>query len=258
MCPLTGNGSLLQSFVNSFAREPALSICLSNVREVSLSKTSKLVAFYCNYNPQNFEPRLFTEHAISYPEPIKGAVAKRQTEFLAGRFLAKKCLSKLRCYDFDVAIGRSRNPLWPKGLTGTITHDNGLAICVIGHLSEFSGIGLDVETILAEQDAILIQKTIMNKDEIQLLKNSSLELEIIVSLVFSVKESIFKALFPSIGYYFDFDAVAVENIDLKQRKLMCRVTKRLSDTISNGMRISVDFEIHNYRVISFVRLGCDY
>src|ERR1700692_4432176 len=60
----------------------------------------------------------------------RGAVQKRAEEFAAGRACAHRLLAEFGIVDFPVKVAADRQPLWPEGLVGSITHTSGF--CEIG------------------------------------------------------------------------------------------------------------------------------
>ena len=54
-----------------------------------------------------------------------GMSGARKLEFNMGRAYARSALSKLGVHDADLPMGGDRAPVWPEGLTGSITHAAG-------------------------------------------------------------------------------------------------------------------------------------
>ena len=79
-------------------------------------------------------------------EIVKKAVPKRAHEFSAGRMCARKCLSCFGIENFQILKGAFGKPLWPEGITGSITHHSGKAFAAVMPLKQ-GYIGIDfVET----------------------------------------------------------------------------------------------------------------
>ena len=135
-------------------------------------------------------------------EAIKTAIPKRKNEFAAGRRAARRCLKTHGLENAEVPAARTRAPIWPKGFIGSITHDNGLAVAAVALQSnvDFVGIDLAEATPFPEnlRDAVL-----RSDDEAAL---GGLE----ARAVFSAKEALFKALFPSVEQFVGFDATDVK------------------------------------------------
>ena len=78
---------------------------------------------------------------------VVNAVPKRRQEFATGRRYAHRALKIL-----DVPLGallasRDRSPLWPPGVTGSITHTDRYCAVAIARTTEVAAIGIDVEDV---------------------------------------------------------------------------------------------------------------
>src|SRR6202022_3165764 len=56
---------------------------------------------------------------------IVNAVEARRREFITARRCAREALAKLGYAPVPIRAGRKREPLWPAGLVGSITHTTG-------------------------------------------------------------------------------------------------------------------------------------
>ena len=91
-----------------------------------------------------FDPTTFTDADPLAPHhaQLANAGRKRKADHLAGRIAAAHALP-----DHTVpAIGPSGEPLWPQGISGSITHSGTQAIAVVTQYPAL--IGIDCETIL--------------------------------------------------------------------------------------------------------------
>lgn len=157
-----------------------------------------------------FRPACFAEQGIPLPTELQNAVAKRQGEFLAARLAARLALHPYGLGDETVAIGQNREPRWPAGIEGSISHSQllgqGMALCAVR--PGRAGLGLDLEAWLSEEQARQLWSGIVDKEEWEGLVSGAaaadLSLAEGLTLVFSAKESLFKALYPRVGRYFDF------------------------------------------------------
>src|SRR5690606_3948746 len=80
------------------------------------------------FDPQRWTAEDFTLSGIP---PARG-LAKRQSEFLAGRLCAREALACLTQQRSIPAVGEDGAPQWPAGVVGSITHGAGLALAVVG------------------------------------------------------------------------------------------------------------------------------
>lgn len=132
-------------------------------------------------------------------------VAKRQTEYLAGRLCAREALRRVTGTAAVPAVGADRAPQWPAEVSGSITHGSGWAAAMVAHASAWRGLGLDVERRLAPARAERLAGEILTPGELQQLQGLTPEQQAWrISLSFSFKESLFKALYPLVLQRFYF------------------------------------------------------
>lgn len=123
---------------------------------------------------------------------VAKAAPKRRREFALGRACARSALEKLGYR--DVVIGRGANgaPLWPQGLTGSITHTRDYAAAVVGEKRCFSGIGVDAERVGGvTQDLWLRLFDDAERDHLMGLDEA--DRGPVATLIFSAKEACYKA-----------------------------------------------------------------
>jgi len=102
-----------------------------------------------------FDPTTFTDTDLlwlPHHAELSNAGRKRKAEHLAGRIAAAHALP-----DRTVpGIGPSGEPLWPEGVSGSITHSVTQAMAVVVRHPD-ALVGIDCEAILAEREAREIQ-----------------------------------------------------------------------------------------------------
>lgn len=126
---------------------------------------------------------------ITLPDDLISAVPKRRSEFLAGRICAGLAL---RAAGQPIYVGRDgRKPIWPSGIAGSISHTHGRAMAAVS--LTHSAIGLDCETIMADALAQKLQAELISPIEAD-LRPPSLPFATFLTLVFSGKEAVYKAL----------------------------------------------------------------
>jgi 4'-phosphopantetheinyl transferase EntD len=136
---------------------------------------------------------------------IEGAVEKRKKEFRAGRHSAHSALSQLQAPWHPLLRGEKRQPLWPSGFLGSITHCRGSCVAVCAKSEDLAGVGIDVEPL--EPLPKGVDRYIHTaKDDETISANSALP----ERLIFSAKESIYKCYFPLIEQFMEFQSVSLE------------------------------------------------
>jgi 4'-phosphopantetheinyl transferase EntD len=132
---------------------------------------------------------------------IEGAVEKRQQEFLTGRECARGALARLGHAEALIPIGTRREPLWPMGVVGSITHCDGYCAAAAGENRKLHSIGIDAELDRPLPEGVL--RLVATQPELEMIARSDLNLNA-DALLFSMKESVFKACYPLTGRRLDF------------------------------------------------------
>ncbi len=127
---------------------------------------------------------------------------RRAAQHKAGRIAAAKVGARLSGKPCNVARGMDGAPIWPNGLRGSISHCNGRSVAIAGHAGNWCGLGIDIEQHLSVEVAKDIAPVALTPYERAHFKGDPLW----IALIFSAKESLFKALSPLIDKRFDFDA----------------------------------------------------
>jgi enterobactin synthetase component D len=199
-----------------------------------------LTACLCRFSVARFEDGLFARHGIQPAPSISGAVKKRRAEFLAGRLCAARALRRLGAPG-NVQIGADRSPIWPRGITGSITHCGQTAMAVALKIDNVHGVGIDIERRAACREASLDARHFANDTERGVLERAGIAREDHAVLAFSLKESFFKAAYPQVGRYFGFSAVSIVNIDRGRRRLTLVVAQNLSERLTRGRRVACEY-----------------
>ena len=168
----------------------------------------------CRFRPEQLLDDAFQLARVPEPETLRDAIDKRRCEYLAGRVCATTAGQALTGENLIPALGEDRAPLWPAPLVGAITHSHGRAAALVGHHDQWRGLGLDYEAWLAPRRALRLAGEILTGEERQALQGlDEAEQARRITLAFSVKESLFKALYPLTGRRFYFQDAALEGED---------------------------------------------
>lgn len=211
-------------------------------------------AYECEIECDGFDSNLFTTHGIDCPESIQNAVSTRQAEFFAGRLAAQKALQHLGFVNYSIALREDRTPGWPPGVVGSISHKKHYAVaCVRSSCRDGDGLGIDIEDTLSEKTAERLADYILNEDEKLCLEHGySCDPAHCITVAFSAKESLFKALYPSVRSYFDF--LDVHIVGVSSHTLTLRLMHALSSQRAKGDLFMV--QIYPYRggILTYVDL----
>lgn len=183
------------------------------------------------FDIEKFSTEAFATSDIACPPSVARSVSKRQAEFYFGRLAARQALKALGVQALDVGIGASRQPLWPVGVIGSISHTRTDAAAVALRLGECSGVGIDLEPVAGPDACAALSATVVDKEELRYLETlaDAWPISILLTAAFSAKESLFKAAFGVVGRYFDFSAARVCVVDPEQGIIRLRLTETLCD-----------------------------
>jgi len=207
-----------------------------------------------HFNPAQLAADDFQRCAIEPPASIQRSVAKRQAEFLAGRLCARAALQRLEGLDCTPPIGEDRAPVWPAHICGSITHSTGRAAAIVARKDQWRGLGMDLENLLNPERARRLAGEILTAPEMQRMAASPSEhLALWVTLTFSVKESLFKALYPIVQQRFYFEhAEVLEWNEAGQVRL--RLLQDLSSEWRNGTQLDAQFALQDGQLLSLVSI----
>lgn len=181
---------------------------ITAVRTVPLFPCAEWIVYECQFDATYFRDSLYSQCGIECPESIQHSVRARRAEFFAGRYACRLALEPLGWGRWSVGVGALRAPLWPPGVVGSISHDSSSALACAGLRTEkVIGVGIDREPVIELDVALRIASSIAKPDELGLLDSRLWPFNKALTLIFSAKESFFKAAYPTLGRYLDFDAV---------------------------------------------------
>lgn len=147
---------------------------------------------------------------LPLPENLHSAVPKRQALYLAGRCCAREAFKQAGLAPPpEIATGPVGEPIWPPGWVGSISHSLTHVSAVVATIITCRGIGLDNETPMSEKTLKAVKDKISTANERMRQPNSLSEIDY-YTLLFSAKESLYKALYPTVQKFFDFQAAELQ------------------------------------------------
>ncbi|MCC4621562.1 4'-phosphopantetheinyl transferase superfamily protein [Xanthomonas cassavae CFBP 4642] len=202
-----------------------------------------------DFAADQFLPDAFARGGIACPPAIGRSVRKRQAEYFFGRLAARHALHQqglvIHPDTVQIASGDAREPVWPATAVGSISHTHRLAISAVAPADRWRGIGIDLEPLASPDAQKALQATVINASELALLQRlhdaGELALDALLTLVFSAKESLFKASFPAVGRYFDFSAAQLTGVDVAAGCLQLRLGESLCQSLPAGHLCHVGF-----------------
>jgi 4'-phosphopantetheinyl transferase EntD len=128
-----------------------------------------------------------------------GATEIRRCEFAAGRAAAAQALSAFGVAD-PVPAGPDRAPIWPTGLSGSITHTREVALAIV---VQGGTVGIDLEPEGAATPDLWPE--ILLPEELPLAEATPA----LATAIFCAKEAVYKAQYPTTRLLFGFDRLAI-------------------------------------------------
>lgn len=154
---------------------------------------------------ETFEDRLGESVFPGEEDLIANAVESRRREFITARRCAREALAKLGYPPAPIRSGPKREPQWPSGVVGSITHTSGLRAAAVALQSAVASIGVDAEQNCPLADGI--EEKITVADEVEMLAALACAFPATHwnRILFSAKESIYKAWYPLTGRWLGFE-----------------------------------------------------
>ena len=96
---------------------------------------------------------IFTTHKQELPNhkltlpPNHQFSPKRLSDFSTGRYCAMKALEQIGIQNVIIPIGKDREPIWPEGIVGSISHCESLTGAIVSRKADHISLGLDIEEI---------------------------------------------------------------------------------------------------------------
>lgn len=137
---------------------------------------------------------------------VSAAVEVRKIEFHAGRAAAHAAMAALGIAPRPVPMADDRAPIWPEGITGSISHSKTACVAAVGTTSEWAGIGVDLEEA-TPLDPLMVAEICTKAERQWLGQQPAQERGLMAKLIFSAKEATYKAQYPVTGRLFGFEGV---------------------------------------------------
>jgi 4'-phosphopantetheinyl transferase EntD len=161
---------------------------------------------------------------------VERAVPKRRREFAAARNCARRALLLLGERPGPILTGPNREPLWPSGVIGSITHCHDYCAAAVAYREEIVSLGIDAERNVAL--ARELYDSICTPQELRAFRHSGVTAELLGAdpgtLVFSAKESLYKAWYPITGAWLGFEN-AIIDLNIRFRRFSVRLSLGNSD-----------------------------
>ncbi|MFJ9453980.1 4'-phosphopantetheinyl transferase [Kitasatospora sp. NPDC101447] len=152
------------------------------------------------------EARLEPEEAAA----VANAVDKRRREFTTVRHCARTALARLGVPYRPLVPGLRGAPSWPDGVIGSLTHCDGFRAAAVARAGALASVGIDAEPALPLPEGVL--------DVVALPVEQKRLADLAATdpgtpwerLLFSAKESVYKAWFPLTGLFLEFSEAELD------------------------------------------------
>jgi len=184
-------------------------------------------------------------------EYIARAVPKRVQEFAAGRACARLAMASLGVADFALRVAADRQPVWPTGIVGSISHTSGLCLAVVAEQTRVAALGIDCE-VVGHVNAD-IWETICTAAELAWLASLPAPLQAAaVALLFSAKEAVYKCQYPLTGEWLDFHDLEAQpdGVGGARGTLTLAATRALKFQDYPKAHLKVEYLLHDGYIIT--------
>ncbi len=189
---------------------------------------------------------------------VGSAVAKRASEFAAGRLCARRALGQFGTNDHPLAVDADRRPQWPSGLIGSITHTQGFSAAAVAERSRFRGIGIDVESV-GRVTRDVWGEVMLPEEQRWLEQMEQREQAQIAALMFSAKEAFYKCQYELTSQWLDFQDVTLDvvgwNLGLGSFAVHPRKTARIGEACKG--RLYGRFAFRRGLVLTGIAISAD-
>jgi len=148
------------------------------------------------------------EALLPEEEPLVArAVAKRRAEFTTVRTCARQALARLGLPPVPVLSGEKREPLWPPGVVGSLTHCAGYGAAAVAWATDVATVGIDAEPHAELPEGVLPRVSLpVERSQLRRLP-AGVHWD---RLLFSAKESVYKAWYPLARCWLGFEDARLE------------------------------------------------
>ncbi|QES52809.1 4'-phosphopantetheinyl transferase [Streptomyces venezuelae] len=135
---------------------------------------------------------------------LLSSASRRRGEFGNGRYCAHRALERLGTPAGSIPVGERGAPSWPRSVVGSITHCRGYTAAAVARRGEIAALGIDAEPHLP-LDAEVLEFVAGPEERAHVAELLAGRPEVRWDrLLFSAKESVYKAWFPATGRFLGF------------------------------------------------------
>lgn len=141
-------------------------------------------------------------------EAALGDVAERRRhDFTLGRSCAREALRRMGRGQAPILVDERRSPLWPHGVTGSITHCDGYAAAAVAACATAASVGIDAERHRPLPPRVRSSIMLPSEQAAAARSGRGVAWD---AVVFSAKEAVYKAWFPIARRWLGFEDAEIE------------------------------------------------
>jgi 4'-phosphopantetheinyl transferase EntD len=135
-----------------------------------------------------------------------GATPQRRAEFAAGRAAARLAIQALGHDACVIPMGDDRAPVWPPGLTGSISHTRTACLAAVATTPGVVALGIDLEPECAV-DSTLWDEVLLPAEKAFVCASTAPAR--MATLIFCAKEAVYKAQYTLTRQLFGFERLLI-------------------------------------------------
>ena len=205
-----------------------------------------------DYDLVHFDERLFAGLAMPAPRHLSKAVMKRRAEYLASRVVVRHALGCLGAGSWILMNDEDRAPVWPTGFSGSLSHSHQQIALLLARKESGKLLGVDCEKVMRAETAEAMQENIITPQEKRLLMQSGLPFPAALTVAFSLKESLYKALWPALKKFMSFGEAEIVFCSPNAEKVLLRLTTSHASHFPQGREFLGRVERTSTRILSWI------
>jgi len=154
----------------------------------------------CRLIREGDEAHLLPEEARSIP--ARQPAMRRASG--AARWIAHGLLADIGFEDFAILRAPAGDPIWPDGITGSLAHDNEMAVAAVAPVSDIGSLGIDIEPARPLPDDLFA--LVATGADVA----DAVDRHLVGRILFSAKEAVYKAVFPLDRQILGYEDITVD------------------------------------------------
>ncbi len=194
----------------------------NDIKKYRIFLQENICLYYLPYSASHsYLESMYREIIDLYPNLEYNTSSKiklKQDEFILSRWLYNQVMkTEFNRKDSILEKNQDSSLVFPDCCRVSLSHKKGDVL--LGISSTYPGVGVDIEREVKTS----LSDRILTQDEYVFFNNNSISDELILGLIFSFKESIFKAFYPIVKKMLYFKEASVIDLDYKTHNIVARI-----------------------------------